>query len=638
MMIRLNRLNRLNIVLLAIFLTLIIWADCDASPITPVHTIQGNGAESPMVGQTCTAQGVVVGDFQESSKLKGFFIQQEDAYTDSDDTTSEGIFVYNSSFPVNKGDLVRVTGQAVEYYGLTELKNISSITVISTGNSLPAPAKIELPLIDNTWLERYEGMQVTLPQKLTVSDNSELNVYGCITLSNGRIMNPTYIAAPGTDADKIKAANNLNRIILDDGSYATNPEPVIYPHPGLSADNTLRTGYTVTGITGVLDYSYDHYRIHTTVPPMFDSGTNPRTSRPDTDGRLKIAGFNVMNFFNGPVFPTSRGADTQTEFIRQRTKIINAIAAMDADIIGLVEMENDGYQKDSSIWDMADSLNAAVPGNTYTFVDPGLPGLGSDEITVGLLYKKETVIPVGKAATKKDSAFAAYNRQPLAQTFREIATNEELTVVVNHFKSKSSPCPGDPDQNDGQGNCSGTRVKAATELITWLDSYPTGHNDPDILIIGDLNSDTKEDPINIIENSGYTNLLAEKADKAYSYVYDGQAGCLDHALSSKSLATQVKDAAIWHINADEPHFSDYNEDGRTDYQKTLYSDSPYRSSDHDPVLVGLNLSGKDNAGLDSAVSVLKILAGISNTFYSGNDINNDGITGFEELIYILQSR
>ncbi|MCP4104746.1 MAG: ExeM/NucH family extracellular endonuclease [Desulfobacteraceae bacterium] len=597
----------IKISLIAVCLASIMQTECNAS--SPIHTIQGNGAESPVAGQICTVKGVVVGDFQETGKLSGFFVQQEDAYTDSDNATSEGIFVFSSSFPVNEGDLVSVTGQAVEYYGLTELKNISNVTTISTGNTLPTPAKIELPLINDTWLERFEGMRVTLPQKLTVSDNSDVNIYGYIVLSNGRIMNPTDIAAPGADADKIEAANSLNRIILDDASNSTNPEPIIFPHPGLSADNTLRTGYTVTGLTGVLDCSYGYYRIHATVPPVFDTSANPRAVRPATDARLKFACFNVMNFFNCPVFPTSRGADTYTEFVRQRTKIINAIAAMTPDIIGLVEIENNGYQKDSAIWDMTESLNAAVlPGNTYAFADPGLPKLGSDEITVGLLYKKETVIPVGKAATKNDGAFAAYNRQPLAQTFREIATNEQLTVVVNHFKSKSTPCPNDPDQNDGQGNCSATRSKAATELITWLASYPTGVEDPDILITGDLNAYTKEDPITVIENSGYTNLLAKNADKAYSYVYKGKAGCLDHAMSSKTLTPQVTDAAVWHINADEPHFLDYNEENKTDYQKTLYSEGPYRSSDHDPILVGLNLSGK--ADLDNAASILKILAGV----------------------------
>ncbi|MCP4353705.1 MAG: ExeM/NucH family extracellular endonuclease [Desulfobacterales bacterium] len=625
----------IKILLIALCLVSIMRTECNAS-FTPIRTIQGNGAETPVAGQTFTVKGVVVGDFQETGKLSGFFVQQEDADTDSDETTSEGIFVYSSSFPVNEGDLVSVTGQAVEYYGLTELKNITNVTIISTGNTLPTPAKIELPLINDTWLERFEGMRITLPQKLTVSDNSDVNIYGCIVLSNGRIMSPTEIAAPGADADKIEAANSLNRIILDDASYSINPEPIIFPQPGLSADNTLRTGYTVTGLTGVLDYSYDHYRIHATVHPVFDTSANPRAVRPDTDARLKIASFNVMNFFNGPVFPTSRGADTYTEFVRQRTKIINAIAAMAPDIIGLVEIENDGYQKESAIWDMTESLNAAVlPGNTYAFADPGLSKLGSDEITVGLLYKKETVMPVGKAATKNDGAFAAYNRQPLAQTFREIVTNEQLTVVVNHFKSKSTPCPNDPDQNDGQGNCSMTRSKAATELITWLASYPTGVDDPDILITGDLNAYTKEDPITVIENSGYTNLLAKNADKAYSYVYKGKAGCLDHAMSSKTLTPQVTDTAVWHINADEPHFLDYNEENKTDYQKTLYSKGPYRSSDHDPILVGLNLSGKTD--LDNAVSILKILAGVKNTFYSGQDINNDGIAGFEELIYILQS-
>ncbi len=613
-----------------------------ASDIDRIHIIQGNGMDSPLFGQTCTVEGVVVGDFRGDSKLGGFFVQEEDIDADADETTSEGIFVYDNSFHADKGDLVRVTGEVDEYKGLTEIRNVTGLTVVSSGSPLPTPATVELPFSGDTYLERFEGMQVVLSQELIVSDNYCLGKFGYVTLSDGRLMSPTHIASPGTEADKVNAANELNCIILDDGSSTVNPDPIIFPHPGLSADNTLRTGFAITNLTGVMSYGHEHYRIHATAMPTFDTSPNQRTSQPaNIRGRIKVAGFNVMNYFNGPVFPTSRGARTASEFDRQRAKIVSAVSALNADVIGLMEIENDGYGSDSAVQDLANGLNETAPsGVTYAFVNPNLPQLGSDEIAVGLLYKKETVTPVGSAATTSDGAFADKNRQPLAQTFREIATDEQFTVAVNHFKSKGSACPDDPDQNDGQGNCNGTRTRAATELTAWLASFPTGISDPDILIIGDLNAYAMEDPVIAIEDAGYSNLVKQKMGvDAYSYVYYGEAGCLDHALSSANMTPQVKGVMIWHINADEPHILSYKEEDKTEAQKvSLYSDAPYRSSDHDPILIGLDLcSESGNADLRNAVSALKILAGMGEGgIYFGTDVNDDGIIGFEEAIHILQ--
>jgi hypothetical protein len=160
--------------------------------------------------------------------------------------------------------------------------------------------------------------------------------------------------------------------------------------------------------------------------------------------------------------------------------------------------------------------------------------------------------------------------------------------VVNHLKSKGSACDdvGDPDLNDGQGNCNLTRTKAAQALGDWLATDPTGSGDADFSIIGNLNAYQMEDPITALKDAGYTDLLAVHAiDLAYSYVFDGQFGYLDHALASRTMALQVTSVALWSINADEPRALDYN-----DYnQPGLYSPDVYRSSDHDPVLVGLEL-------------------------------------------------
>ena len=561
---------------------------------TPIHTIQGDGEASLEVGHFHTIEGVVVGDFQGTDQLNGFFVQEEDTDIDNNPATSEGIFVYDNRVAVSQGDVVRVNGQVAEYFGLTEMNQVQTITICSSAANLPTAATITLP-IDKIELEHYEGMRVILPQTLTVNSNENLGHYGEVTLSYGRLLVPTQAVAPGSAANAWQANNDRNQIILDDASSLVYPDPIAYPPPSLSALNTLRNGDTVTAINAVLGYSYSQYRLYPTQIPVF-TAANPRIIQPlPVGGQLKVASFNVENYFNGDGsgggFPTSRGASSASEFKRQQDKLIATLLAIEADIIGLIELENDGYEETSAIQELVKDLNAATAPNTFAFINPGLPQLGTDEITVGMLYRPSKVTLVGLAATKTDGAFADKNRPPLAQTFQYSKTGEIFTVVVNHFKSKGSSCEavGDPDNGDGQGHCNLTRVKAANELTAWLTTDPTSSGDPDFLIIGDLNSYALEDPITAIKSAGYTNLIEQfGGESAYSYVFQGQAGYLDQALASNNFVTQVAGVTLWHINADEPSILDYNEENKSASQlENLYQVDPFRTADHDPILIGL---------------------------------------------------
>ena len=577
-------------------------APAHAAGITLIHDIQGSGSTSQISGRV-TVEAVVVGDFQGGGGLSGFFIQEEDADADADEATSEGIFVYDGSgrTDVVPGDLVQVTGTAKEYYDMTQISN-ASVKIVSRGNALPGLIDVQLPVSASDALERYEGMRVRLPQTLTATENYNLGRFGEVWLSSGgRLMTPTAVAAPGADANAVQAANDLNRILFDDGSETENPDPIVYPAPELSAVNTLRSGDTVAGAIGVLGYAYGAYRLHPTQAPDF-VGSNGRTTAPaQVSGSLRVASFNVLNYFNGDGtgggFPTSRGASTAEEFQRQRDKVIAAITAMDADIIGLMEIENDGYGATSAIQDLVNGLNSAAPsGTSYASIDPAVSAIGSDEIAVGLIYRVETARPAGSAAILDSSVDSRFddskNRPALAQTFDEVATGARLTVAVNHLKSKGSSCNGDPDTGDGQGNCNLTRTSAAAALVDWLATDPTASGDADSLIIGDLNAYAMEDPITTIESAGYTDLLDLfiGSSNTYSYIFMGQAGYLDHALANSSLASQVSGVTAWHINTDEPRSLDYNTEYKTQEQITsLYAPDAYRASDHDPVVVGLSL-------------------------------------------------
>merc|ERR1712226_21741 len=254
--------------------------------------------------------------------------------------------------------------------------------------------------------------------------------------------------------------------------------------------------------------------------------------------------------------------------------------------------------------DLVNGLNDVVGAGTYDYVATG--SIGSDQIKCAFIYKPATVSLVGDFAILDSSVDPIFiddkNRPALVQTFEEIATGEKLTVAVNHFKSKGSSCAtiGDPDQSDGQANCAQTRADAATALANFLATDPTGSGDSDFLIIGDLTAYKKEDAITNLVNAGYTDLaLFFEGPTAYSYLFEGQLGYLDYALANSALLPQVTGVSEWHINADEPPLFDYNDcslDGNeASFRREscangdLFAADALRSSDHDPVVIGLSL-------------------------------------------------
>ncbi|MES2647206.1 MAG: ExeM/NucH family extracellular endonuclease [Bacteroidota bacterium] len=585
----------------------------DEITVVKIHDVQGNGATSPIVGASVTIEGIVNRSFIGGGKLNGFYVQEEDAETDADPATSEGVFVFDpfGLFTGNIGDKVRVTGSVIEFTSnaslLTQISSLQSVTTLSTGEPLPAITQIQLPVSNVSDLERYEGMLVELTAtsgNLFVTETFQLGRFGQLLISaNGASNQPgtdarldqyTQFNTPSVTGNTAYVAELAKRsILLDDGSGTQNNDPILFGGGGspLSASNTLRGGDAFASVVGILDHRFEGYRIQTLTSPTFIS-SNPRpATAPTFTGSLKVASFNVLNYFNGngigDGFPTPRGATTAAEFARQRTKIINAITSSGADVIGLMEMENDGFAATSAIQDLVNGLNAVAGAGTYAFINSG--SISSDEITVSLLYKPAVVSPVGASAAITGGTFVVVGRGSLAQTFQQVSTGEIFTAVVNHFKSKGSSSGGigDADAGDGQGFSNGTRTRQANELATWLETNPTGTTDPDYIIMGDLNAYAKEDPIVALNNAGFNNLLPITS---YSYVFDGQIGSLDHALGSSTISAQVTGAEKWHINADEPIVLDYNVEFKSaGHQTSLYSPEPFRASDHDPVLIGLEL-------------------------------------------------
>jgi uncharacterized repeat protein (TIGR01451 family) len=626
--------------------------------ITFIHDVQGNGAVTPIPGSTVTIQGIVVGDFENSlgvTNLTGFYVQEEDTDADADPATSEGIFVFkgagNTANDVAVGDLVTITGTVAEFSSsagghTSSMTQLTSpiISKISSGNTLPAATSVQLPVSNVNDLERYEGMSVNLSAvsgNLAVTEYFELGRYGQVVLAatgasnqtgtDARLDQYTQFNAPDVAGNTAYLAEIAKRsIYLDDGRSVQNPDPILFGRGGnpLSASNTLRGGDEVAVVAGILDERLEGYRIQTLTCPNFIA-TNTRLSSPPSLGSptLKISSFNVLNYFNdlnsGSSIMTNgltfqpRGANTAAEFTRQRDKIIQAIINGGADVLGIMEMENNGYGASSAIQNLIDGLNAAAGAGTYTFVNPG-SNISTDAITVGIIYKPAKVELVGSAAAipfaHGTGSFINVGRRSLAQTLRQKSNGAVFTLVVNHFKSKGSSAggTGDTDTGDGQGASNGTRTRQAQDLATWLATNPTGTADPDYLLIGDFNAYAKEDPITALATAGYNNLLPITS---YSYVFDGMVGSLDHALGASSLASQVTGTAKWHINADEPSVLDYNTEFKSAGQITsFYSPDPFRSSDHDAVMIGLSLTAAADLAITKTDGVMTATPGGSVTY------------------------
>lgn len=574
-----------------------------ALAVTPIGAIQGSGGVSPRIGETVSTGGIVT-----LVTNNGFFLQ--DPVGDGDPATSDGLYVFTSTAPtVMVGQRIRLKGTVAEFNGQTQLTSASNLSVLASGEALPQPVEVTLPESVNGELERHEGMLVRIVSPMTVAQNYFLGRYGQLTLSaNGRVEKATNRFRPGSPEAVALADENQRRLlVLDDGSSRQNPNPVPY----LGAGNTVRGGDTVNGsLVGVLEHGAINagspaaidYRLHPIEPVTF-TRSNPRTTSPaDVGGNVKVASFNVLNYFNGDGagggFPTRRGASDAAEFQRQRDKIINALKALNADVVGLMEIENDGDGSRSAIQDLVNGLNAAMGANTYAVVPDPVSGTGTDEIKVALIYKPSRVSRVGASVSDPDPI---NSRPPLAQTFAAL-NGEKFSVIVNHFKSKScaDATGADMDQNDGQGCYNDRRVKQATRLGAFIKQIQGSAGDDDVVVIGDLNAYGKEDPIHTLAELGLVDQLAAREAKPYSYVFDGETGYLDHALASAGMSAQVTDVGHWHINADEPSFLDYNLEFKP---QDLYTSAPWRSSDHDPVIIGLQLVKKldGSAGRDTLV-------------------------------------
>ncbi|WP_268957193.1 ExeM/NucH family extracellular endonuclease [Salipiger abyssi] len=650
----------------------------DDDDLTLISTIQGSGAASDYVNQVVTVSAIVT-----QVTGSGYYLQEEDADSDGDAATSEGVFVFTGGDNPAVGDHVILRGAVEEYFGETQIDQ-ETVRVVSSGNALPTAASVLLSPDVAQDFEAIEGMRVTLDsgvaeERLTVIENFNLDRYGEIVLSAGTQMQPTQLYDAQTEAEEIQAlmqGNANNRLLIDDGVSAQNPDAFTFIPNATAGDNgngyldagdtftadgpTLRLGAELNApVTGAMGYAYGEYRLVIDDQLDIDEATNSgaRQVVPDpVGGDFQIASVNVLNYFttlSGGVGPNGldpRGASTAADLERQTDKLVDAILGTGAEAFALQELENGGFGDGSAIDTLVDALNAeaALRGlsASYAFVDPtgGDPDgfIGTDAITTGILYDTNslTLVASDYIVFDEPSAATTYalaevlnavvpagdrlgdfqrNRPAVAATFEDPATGERFTIVSNHFKSKGDSglvdlvaaaqdyldnggtaitqadidaLTSDPnyDQGDGQGFWNAVRADAAGEVQSWVETEYDGGGVIDYLLMGDFNAYAQEDPVQTLTDDPDMVDLIDAfigTENAYSYVFDGQQGALDQAVASAGLAGDVTGLTEWHINADEPDLlgynSAYNDPG-------FYEDSLFASSDHDPLILGLDLT------------------------------------------------
>lgn len=424
--------------------------------------------------------------------------------------------------------------------------------------SVVLSAQVHITIDDPaTWtaqaLAPYVGQEVIFDSPLTISSNSSSS---SLVISPTRLFTANNQALPGS-------VENSNVVIHNSACSMT-----LYDMPSRSNDAPYRCGEKIydlrVKVNSTKSLSWRDWRCVGNTRAELEQGI------PDLgDYRLLICAMNLEYYLVANAgYP---GPSSYSQHQYQRTKVGKALALINADAYGLVEVELGS----EALKEIADDLNNKIPGRSFTQVMDYTKATGTNTKS-GFVYDANKLRPVG--ALQRVTEGPA-NRK-MMQCFEEIATGERFIFSINHFKAKTSGGVG-PDADHGQGNYNATRTAEARGVYTMYEAVSYAMNEPDILIMGDLNAYAKEDPIMVFLNHEMIDLhRAFHADSSYSYQFSGLAGYLDHAISNKTLYLQVTGMCGFHINSDE--------NDRYTYDKSS-DNTMFRSSDHDPVLVGLKL-------------------------------------------------
>ncbi|HEU4758318.1 MAG TPA: ExeM/NucH family extracellular endonuclease [Agromyces sp.] len=608
----------------AVGLSLFGIAPANAAEVT--HTIaqvqgtsatQGPGGISPLNLQTVTVEGIVTADHRGTESYRGLYVQTAGSggSTDATPGASDGIFVFlssNAAAGVAIGDKVKVTGRVTDFNTVTQItaSAAGSVELVQAGVGVPAVTPLPATVLGSA-REAFEGMLVRPSGTYKVVSSHNLQSFGELWTSAGSTMpvEAFETGAPGTKtAADVTTANNNARLILDDG-YSVGVSDPLHPgdQPYFTKDVVVRNGDVVNFPAGgsLLSFGFNNWRLQPPVPvtdasaanlkPTFTTVTNaqppvtvgnprPATTAPVVGGDITVAAFNVLNYFTtlSEDNPAARGAETAEEFAIQESKIVAAINGLDADVVALQEIENSvklGEAPDEALSTLVKALNKAAGSKVWDYVrtpaalhDAAI----TDVITNAIIFKPAVVKPSGEAQTVIDETVWDIAREPIAQTFKY--GKQFVTVIANHFKSKGNN-PADTTPQPGQDPYNDERVEQAESLLEFANSLSDDKKNA-IYLVGDFNSYAKEDPMKVFADAGWDDVLFTKARGQYTYTFDGELGSLDHVIASPAASDRVTKAAVWAINSPEWSQREY-------WGTAAEAGTPFRSSDHDPIVVGV---------------------------------------------------
>ncbi|WP_300342743.1 ExeM/NucH family extracellular endonuclease [Nesterenkonia sp.] len=654
---------------------------------TDIRQIRGEAttdpSDNPMIGESVTIEGFVTARYadaeHDSRAHDGFYVQQEAACGEADFSDLEvscAIFVYMGTSwdgaEVSAGDYVEVTG-TVDTWRETGAAESMQLQITSPQIEVidlqaegldvvePLPYVYE-GFVEASERERLIGMLIEPAGDWTVTDNYGLlhgepdSVGGVLGIVDGTepLWTPTAQHAPGPEAEQLQAQNDQRYIRLGHGGrnrWASFAFDRHMPLPYLQSHDTVRVGAAVDFTAPVvLEHRYDGWRFEPTsflpgnpeAEPVSIENTRPQAQLPEPAGDLRLAGFNVLNYFPhvGQQFAdcgyyedrfgeptttrdcTPRGAYTEEHFAVQQSRIVETITAMDADVVALQEIENSrhfGEDRDYAHQRLVEALNAAEGEQTWDFVPVETAPEDEDVIRNGFIYKPEAVELVdalilfddGVAHLDSD-ALDGYDlediysnaREPMAAIFQPVGGSEEdqFVTVVNHLKSKgcSGAEGGNADQGDGQACYNPDRVQQAEALAAFTEAVQDHYGTEKSFLMGDFNAHAQEDPMRALYEQGFTNESLGQA----SYMFSGEIGALDHVLTSDEASEAVAQTHIWNTNAFEPialEYSRYEASGTPGlYEEPQWSSQVWRASDHDPIVVDVTLTdGEETPAWDA---------------------------------------
>jgi len=502
----------------------------------PIWAVQGKEARSPYVLSKITTEGVVTGIFPE---LEGFWIQELN--TDNDPTTSPGLFISTGAIlpDVAAGDLVSVTGRVREAFQETQLEISTPANVSVIGSSfIPIPTALDPPVNDTESQDYYEALEGSL-----VSVTSSALVVGPTTRYG-----EYSLVLPKHNLARVWQGQDHGMLIhVDDGSNEIHE----------NRDNqeiVTAVGDTVSGLVGVLSYSFGNYKIEPTAAYAIQNQL-PEIKPLETleSGSFSIMTWNVENLFDFTVpHPSSPPLPKVSEYKLSISRVAQTIqAAAFPTVIGFQEVENLEILEDIA----ADPLLAE-----YDYQAALIEGTDSRGIDVGYLVRGDQAAI--RATVQYPAPGNITSRPPLMIKVELEGSDASLYFLNNHFTSMSGGEKATEPRRNAQA---AWNAEIAQELLL---------EDPEafLVVMGDLNSYYGSLPLQTLEETGLINLFDWlEPEERYSYVYQGASQVLDHILVNENLEAYLVELSVLHCNADYPlPLSD--------------GEGFIHKSDHDPVI------------------------------------------------------